>query len=211
MAKYNGPSYFNGENPRSFNPEVRKKSYNKDKEQDADKRSWIEEPNPFKNEHAKTLPDEVTRREDVEKGFREYLKEKRKALHNDQNKRTEHYIAPPFEASKVPSPIYGFKKPPLKKKDEWDYKNFREELQKEEYDFLLFEENETPELSKIWNNMLQDKQEKIKKEAEELPSASVKNMKRKTRLYRSLSGIIEEDQSGENYRKRNVPGFFSDE
>lgn len=209
MGKYEGPSYFNGEDSFTFDP-MKQVKLDKQYKKGNVKKAWIKETDPFENTHSKTLPEQVKRREDIEKGFREYLREKKIY---DQKTRSDHFIAPPFEASRVPSPIFGYKKPSLQqKKEEWDYEALKDELKKENYEFMLFEEYETPELTDLWDMLLQDEPPlDITEEQTSLFLKTPKQSKRKVRLYRSLSGIIEEDQSGANLYKRNVPGLFSDE
>lgn len=209
MAKYQGPSFLNGENLQSFNP--KKEEIKQDtKDQPKGKKSWIEEDNPFEQKHARELPKEVTHRQEIEKEFRQYLKDKKKMKHIQDSKRSKNYIAPPFEASKVPSPIYGFNPPPQKKKESWDYASLKEELKKENYEFLLFEEYETKELADLWEIVLEDEAPlDITEKQTALRIQAPKVSKRKPRLYRSLSGIIKEDQSGKNFNKHNVPGLFS--
>jgi hypothetical protein len=209
MTKYQGPSFYNGRNPSDFNPK-RINSHSTEDDISIDKQSWKEKADLFENEHAQKLPDQVTQRKQIEKEFREYLKEKKRMTQQTQRKRSKHYIAPPFEASKVPSPIYGYKQPPKKETEEWDYSALKEQLKKDNYEFLLYEEYETRELADLWEVVLEeespldisDKQTALKIKA---PKAS----KRKPRLYRSLSGIIKEDQSGNNVNKNDVPGLFS--
>lgn len=210
MAKYEGPSYFNGEDSISFDP-AKKQNKPKSRQYYSTKKekTWRNESATFENTHAKTLPNQVKRREEIEKGFREYLREKKTF---NQKNRSNYYVSPPFEASKVPSPIFGYKEPPVKKKlEEWDYGVLKEELQKENYEFMLFEEYETPELKDLWEMLLEDEPPlDITEEQTSLFLKTPKEPKKNVRLYRSLSGIIEEDKSGANYYKRNVPGFFSD-
>lgn len=210
MAKYQGPSFFNGEHPRPFNPD--QESYHTDDEKTSseEKRSWVEEANRFENKHAQQLPDQMMHRQEIEKEFRNYLKEKKQFHKVYEEKRSKHYIEPPFEASKVPSPIYGFKKPPEKREKVWDYGELKKDMKKEAHEFLLLEEFETPELVELWTGSNEPENKVEEQKPHTLHIKAPKKNKRKPRLHRSLSGIIEEDQSGANINKRNVPGLFSD-
>lgn len=209
MAKYQGPSFLNGENLHSFNPKQEEVNQSTEKPS-VEKKSWIEEDNRFEQKHVRELPEQVTHRQEVEKEFRQYLKEKKKMKHVYEAKRSKNYIDPPFEASKVPSPIYGFNPPPQRKRETWDYENLKDELKKENYEFLLFEEYETKELADLWDIVLEDEAPlDITDKQTALKIQAPKAAKRKPRLYRSLSGIIQEDQSGKNFNKHNVPGLFS--
>ena len=181
----------------------------------------------FKEKTAHTLPSQIKKRNDIEKGFQEYLNERKS---NPASTRSEHYIEPPFEASKVPSPIFGYKQPALKQEEKWSYEQLKQELEKPAEDFILFEEFATPELRHQWNIEEQPDSEKHqsldnteKSQYSQQPKTlkeqfSLKDTKssenstnKRMRLKRSLMHIIQEEQLGNNEKKRNIPGFFSDE
>lgn len=232
MSEYEGPSFFKHTKKQSTKPSTNRLKENLQSFQA--KGEEVEEKNLFTERNSHTLPDQIIKRDEIEKGFQEYLNDKNSY---SQNNRSKHYIAPPFEASKVPSPIFGYKKPLEKKVESWDFTALKEDLKKESFEFLLFEEFETSELKEYWEMQISDTQEKYKdiKESEtakeqsdhdtvfninqsskvkqnsdikvENPSTRNKRM----RLQQSLMNIIKEEQLGKNEKKRNLPGFFSDE
>jgi len=149
------------------------------------------------------LPKHVKSRESVEKGFREYLSHKEEA-------RRRGYISPPFEASKVPSPIYGYHKPKKEKKAAVDYDSLKQEMKKETRDLILYEEFVTEELEKEWRKekpkAALGEQEKNK----DRRGHSKKIAKKTFGLNRTLEAIMEEEKGGNNRLRRNVPGLFED-
>lgn len=210
MSKYQGPSLFNGERPISFDPVQKKRDKMIQSKETAKRYSETKDGDPFKHKHAQNLPEQVMQRQEVEKEFRQYLKEKKKAKHIQAAKRSNHYVAPPFEASRVPSPIFGYHNPVRQQKKEWDYEELKSQLQKEEYEFMLFEGYETQELTELWTMLIEDETilEKQEKEKNSLPLQQSKKLPKRTRLSRSLSGIIEEAQSGIDLGKSNIPVLF---
>lgn len=227
VAEYEGPSFFKHSKRQSSNPSTSRLKENLQFFKSSDQ--YVDDRGLFSERSTHTLPDQIIKRDEIEKGFQDYLEE-RKAYH--QVNRSKHYIEPPFEASKVPSPIFGYKKPLKKDRDNWDYLVLKKELEKEHFEYLMFEEFETSELIEYWQMQLNDEAENLKNaenskslsenRQSDLSSSKVpfeteikketKNSRNKRmKLQRSLMNIINEEQLGKNGSKRNLPGFFSDE
>lgn len=164
------------------------------------------EPLSFKDSYP--LPKELKRKEDIKKEFKDYL------THKDEDF-TRSYIKPPFEVSKVPSPVYGFKKKPVKSKaNPVDYDKMKNELKKAPHDFLIIDQYVTPELEEKWNGQdaldeSVDSQARVKiRQAK----TNVRESNKKTNgLHRSLASIMEDERSGSNNKRLDVPGFFNNE
>ncbi|SFB83660.1 hypothetical protein SAMN04488102_10146 [Alkalibacterium subtropicum] len=150
-----------------------------------------------------SLPKHVKSRESVEKGFKEYLS------HKEEDRRRG-YISPPFEASKVPSPIYGYHKPKKEKKPFVDYYRLKEEMKKETRDLILYEEFLTEELENEWQKeTAKDETPPKKAPNRKQGQTKIKKLTRKAYgLNRTLESIMEEEKSGNNRNRRNVPGLF---
>lgn len=150
----------------------------------------------FENRYA--LPDDIKRKEDIKKEFKEYLTRKDEGFNRG-------YVSPPFEASKVPSPYHGFNKPKLTKKNTYNYKQLKQRLTKAANDFIILESFSTLELEEAWEEKAQIDQvnhRSIKKTTRE-------NTIRSHGLHRTLESIMNEEQSGNNNSKRNIPGYFT--
>lgn len=155
-----------------------------------------------------SLPEDIKRKEDIKKEFKDYLTRKEESFDRG-------YIAPPFEVSKVPSPYYGFKKPKKKKKRVYNYRELKTSLAKKKSDFIILEDFSTPELEAEWGrqgNTIEDKPlvtEKDKSSAESSKRPVRVKAGRSHGLHRTLESIMDEEQSGNNNSKRNVPGYFN--
>lgn len=217
MVEYDGPSFFKHVKNQSTLKSTKRLKANLEQKQP---KKLDSKENLFSEEHKHSLPNQIQRRGEVEKGFQQYLEEKKTT---GSPNRSKHYIEPPFEVSKVPSPIYGFKKPVKKERDNWNYSLLKETLRKASNEFLLFEEFETTELIADWNAKEQLNQSKAtvqespkmndKANEDRLQSSKKENKqdeKKRMRLHRSLMNIIQEEQLGANKSKREIPGFFSD-
>ncbi|WP_225744383.1 hypothetical protein [Marinilactibacillus sp. Marseille-P9653] len=217
MVEYDGPSFFKHVKHQSTLKSTKRLKANLEQKQPRELES---KENLFSEEHTHSLPNQIQSRGEVEKGFQQYLEEKRTTgLPN----RSKHYIEPPFEVSKVPSPIYGFKKPVKKEQDHWNYERLKETLKKASNEFLLFEEFETAAPIADWNFKekqhqsqitIQESTESTNKVNQDQIESSKKetkqDAKKRMRLHRSLMNIIQEEQLGANKSKREIPGFFSD-
>ncbi|MCC5889042.1 MAG: hypothetical protein JJU01_00645 [Alkalibacterium sp.] len=152
------------------------------------------------------LPEDIKRKEDIKKEFKNYLTHKEESFNRG-------YVAPPFEASKVPSPYHGFKKPKARGKKVIDYSKLKNDMAKQPSDFIILETFSTPELETIWTHQ----SESCKPQPDKKLKSSSKSFKRPTRekasrshgLHRTLESIMDEEQSGNNNSKRNVPGYFN--
>lgn len=150
-----------------------------------------------------TLPKHVKSRESVEKGFKEYLS------HKEEDRRRG-YISPPFEVSKVPSPIYGFHKRKQETKASVDYDRLKEEMKKETRDLIVYEECLTEELEREWRTE-KIKEEKLLQEQSKNNKSRMKPKKLTKKTYglnRTLEAIMEEEKGGNNEKRRDVPGLF---
>ncbi|WP_208559103.1 hypothetical protein [Marinilactibacillus kalidii] len=210
MGEYNGPSFMKHAKHHSSHTSTNRLKSNLENKNEH--KSENDEQQIFNEDRTHSLPNQIRSRAEVEKGFQEYLHDKKIT---DTPNRTKHYIEPPFEVSRVPSPIYGFKKPVKKSVETWDYTALTEALKKEPFDFILFEEYVTEEITSFW-----DKQEHHSKETgspdkkeftQTFKTENKQDEKKRMRLHRSLMNIIQEEQLGANASKRNIPGFFSDE
>lgn len=142
-----------------------------------------------------TLPKELKSRDTIEKGFKEYLSNKK----TDEEDFERKYISPPFEVSRVPSPVYGYNRPAKRETVPTDYAQLKKDMIKEACTFILFEEYaplDKPELTK------DEKKIAAIKEKTKQP------IRRGYGLHRSLASIIEEEKSGNNSNKSEVPGLF---
>lgn len=225
MSEYEGPSFFKHKKKQSERPSTNRLKENL---QSFHAREEVEEKDLFSERNSHTLPDQIVKRDEIEKGFQEYLNEK---TPYGQTNRSKYYIAPPFEASKVPSPIFGYKRPSKKEVESWDFSALKENLKKESFEFLLFEEFETSELKEYWEMQVSDTQEKAQdikeqsvhnivsttkqtskvKQSSDIKVESPNTRNKRMRLQQSLMNIIKEEQLGKNEKKRNLPGFFLDE
>lgn len=152
-----------------------------------------------------TLPGEVKRKEEIKKEFKEYLEHPQESFNRT-------YIDPPFEVSKVPSPVYGYNKPPKKtKKPTTDYSILKQEMQKKTEEFLILEEYATEPLKEKWGwtsepeatSELPD-QMKIQK-----AKSTVREKTKKTYgLNRTLASIMDDDRNDNINRRSEVPGLF---
>ncbi|GEK91443.1 hypothetical protein [Alkalibacterium kapii] len=146
-----------------------------------------------------SLPENIKSREIVEKGFKDYLS-------NQDNKRSKGYISPPFEASKVPSPIYGYHKPKKDTRPIVDYKQLKDEMKKDRRDLILFEAFITEELKSDWLGKIKNQEDFAEKKQN---SRKQLKAKRIHGLNRTLEDIIEEEKGGKNQKRNHVPGFFN--
>lgn len=150
-----------------------------------------------------SLPKHVKSRDDVEKGFKEYL------YHKEEDRRRG-YISPPFEVSKVPSPIYGYHRPKKEEVKIVNYDKLRQDMKKEAKDYILYEDFVTEELNDLWRIEAENEM----KESEDVKNRQVSqyNAKKLTKksfgLNRTLASIMEEEKGGHNSERRNVPGLF---
>lgn len=227
MVEYEGPSFFKHAKRQSSDPSTDRLKENLHFFKSTDQQPTGDR-ELFSERSSHTLPDHIIKRDEIEKGFQDYLEEK--STYNPP--RSKHYVEPPFEASRVPSPIFGYKKPLKKDNEDWDYGLLKEKLKKEHFEFLMFEEFETPELTEYWEMQLDDEKKLSPKNkntnslstSKEATLAQTKvpfktEMKKETqnsrnkrmKLQRSLMNIINEEQLGKNKFKSNLPGFFSDE
>ncbi|WP_423189717.1 hypothetical protein ACO1PF_02065 [Alkalibacterium sp. f15] len=151
-----------------------------------------------------SLPKYVKSREDVEKGFKEYLTDK-------EEDRRRGYISPPFEVSRVPSPIYGYHKPKKEIKNKLNYDKLKADMKKEKKDFIVYEKHVTEELEILWRESTSQRTEEVRKSRKKVVPQikSMKLTKKSFGLNRTLAAIMEEEKSGNNNEKRNVPGLFN--
>lgn len=154
------------------------------------------------------LPEDIKRKEEIKKEFKDYLTHKEEGFDRG-------YVAPPFEVSKVPSPYYGFNKPKPKKKRLHDYGKLKNKMTKKASDYIILESFSTPELESAWNHQ-SEKGKSLTEPAEEkqVSSQSFERPRREKAvrthgLHRTLESIMNEEQSGNNNSKRNVPGYFN--
>lgn len=218
MVEYDGPSFFKHVKHQSTLESTKRLKANLEKKQPKELES---KENLFSEEHTHSLPNQIQSRGEVEKGFQQYLEETTTTTGSPN--RSKHYIEPPFEVSKVPSPIYGFKKPIKKERENWNYEQLKETLKKTSNEFLLFEEFETAELIAGWNTKEQSNQAEAtiqesieaidivnREKIEPSKKENKQDDKKRMRLHRSLMNIIQEEQLGANKTKREIPGLFSD-
>lgn len=126
------------------------------------------------------LPKDLKSRDSIEKGFRDYLNNKQDHEEETFERRS---ISPPFEVSRVPSPFYGYKERPKGIKQTINYHKLKKDMYKKSDDFILFESEFTKEQVKP-------------------------TIKKGYGLHRTLASIIEEEKSGNNVDKSEVPGLF---
>lgn len=91
------------------------------------------------------LPKHVKSRDDVEKGFKDYL------YHKEEDRRRG-YISPPFEVTRVASPIHGYHRPKNEEIKTVDYEKLRQDMKKQPKDWLLYETYVTKEIEDVWEN-----------------------------------------------------------
>ena len=150
-----------------------------------------------------TLPKHVKSRESVEKGFKDYLS-------NREEDRRRGYISPPFEVSKVPSPIFGYHKPKKDTKALVDYDKLKKEMAKETRDLIVYEEFLTEELENQWRTE-ESNDEKVFHDPKKKAAFDTKSKKLTKKMYglnRTLESIMEEEKGGNNRNRRDVPGLF---
>lgn len=153
------------------------------------------------------LPKDLKRKEDIKKEFKEYLN------HKDEEF-TRSYIKPPFEVSKVPSPVYGFKKRSKIKAQSVDYDQLKEKMRKETHEFLIFDEFVTSGLEDKWEDEYILGETVDRKTQVKIKQAKTKvheNNKKTNGLHRTLASIMEDERSGSNDKRIEVPGFFNNE
>ncbi|MCC5895153.1 MAG: hypothetical protein JJU16_06780 [Alkalibacterium sp.] len=153
------------------------------------------------------LPKDLKRKEDIKQEFKEYL------THKDEEF-TRSYIKPPFEVSKVPSPVYGFKKRTKTIEHPVDYLDLKNKMRKETHEFLTFEPFVTPELEDKWNvaSILDDKVDRSTRVKITKAKTGVRENNKKTNgLHRTLASIMEDERSGSHSERIEVPGFFNNE
>lgn len=152
-----------------------------------------------------TLPGEVKRKEEIKKEFKEYLEHPQESFNRT-------YIDPPFEVSKVPSPVYGYNKRPGKiKKPTIDYGVLKQEMQKKPEEFLILEEYATQSMKEKWGLTSESDP------SPELPArmkiqkakSTVREKTKKTYgLNRTLASIMDDDRNDNINRRSEVPGLF---
>lgn len=165
------------------------------------------EPERFRDNYV--LPGELRRKEEVAREFKDYIEHKEES--GDRG-----YIHPPFEASKVPSPYHGFNKPTKKKGRRTDYSRLKKGLKKKADEFLLFDTYATDELEDLWRGRqeIPDQTNPTERAEEKVYTRKtgktkvMEKVRRTNGLHRTLSTIMDEDRSGENQKKMNVPGLF---
>ncbi|EXJ22906.1 hypothetical protein ADIAL_1757 [Alkalibacterium sp. AK22] len=165
------------------------------------------QPERFKDNYV--LPGELKRKEEVAREFRDYIEHREETGERG-------YIHPPFEASKVPSPYHGFNKPKKKKVKKTDYSKLKKDLRKNADEFLLFDVCVTEDLEAAWlereGNLIQSsspsKHEEQSKKTRKTKAKVLEKVRRTNGLHRTLSTIMDDDRSGENQKKMNVPGLF---
>ena len=155
----------------------------------------------FSFDETHRLPKDLKSRESIERGFKDYLSNKQS---HDENNFERRYISPPFEVSRVPSPVFGYNERPKENRRLINYTKLKRDMLKRPDDYLLFEtENATePEIKSCAST-------------EEIPNKIIR-AKEKTKpaikksygLHRTLESIIEEEKSGNNGDKSEVPGLF---
>jgi len=149
-----------------------------------------------------SLPKHVKSREKVEKGFKEYLTHKEEV-------RSRGYVHPPFEVSRVPSPIHGYHTPENRPKPYIDYDRLKEEMKKPDTDLILFEKFVTEELEERWRSKAQQSNRKDRENKKHTQKNRPKKISgRAYGLNRTLESIMEEEKGGNNSERRNVPGLF---
>lgn len=152
------------------------------------------------------LPKHLKSRDELEKEFKDYLSTKEESFERKT-------IAPPFEVSKVPSPVYGYKRPKAKKQEP-NYGQLKQDMEKKPADFIFYEETLPTEVALAWE--YEDRSKKPVESKENTPNvhedvAQVKvkpQLRRGYGLHRTLATIIEEEKSGNNSGKSEVPGLF---
>ncbi|GEN51367.1 hypothetical protein [Alkalibacterium pelagium] len=152
-----------------------------------------------------TLPGEVKRKEEIKREFKEYLE-------HPQESYNRTYIDPPFEASKVPSPVYGYNKPPRqRKKPTIDYGVLKQEMQKKPEEFLVLEEHATQSLKEKWgwtseSEPFSDLPDQMK--IQKAKSVVREKTKKTYGLHRTLASIMDDDRNDSINRRSEVPGLF---
>lgn len=152
------------------------------------------------------LPKELKRKEDIKTEFRNYLN------HADEDF-TRSYIKPPFEVSKVPSPVYGYKKRTKPEVKSFDYSVLKEKMRKESSDFIILDEFVTPEMEAKWQGSDSLNEETDSQTRDKIRQAKNKvreNNKKVNGLNRTLVSIMEDERSG-SHNRIEVPGFFNKE
>ncbi|WP_161877810.1 hypothetical protein [Alkalibacterium sp. MB6] len=157
------------------------------------------------------LPKHLKSRDELEKEFKDYLSTKEDSFERKT-------ISPPFEVSKVPSPVYGYKRPKAKKQEP-KYSQLKDDMVKKPAEFIFYEDHVPPEVSAQWgfeeNRQMDVNKDKVQP-AKELSKANDNRakvalkpqIKRGYGLHRTLAAIIEEEKSGNNSGKSEVPGLF---
>lgn len=162
-----------------------------------------------KFENRYSLPEDIKRKEEIKKEFKDYLTHKEEGFDRG-------YVPPPFEASKVPSPYYGFKKPKTQEKKVVDYTRLKNNMTKKSTEFIILETFSTPQLEAAWKSHIENNDPKRShsvnshKHTEALNKTRKQKVIRSHGLHRTLESIMNEEQSGNNNSKRNVPGYFND-
>lgn len=147
------------------------------------------------------LPKDIKSRETIEKGFKDYLSDKQK---RDEENFERRYISPPFEVSRVPSPVYGYNKRPKETKQDIDYEKLKSDMLKKENEFILFESQDYHDDQTIKKPI----EKEIPEEIAQAEKKAKPTLKKSYGLHRTLESIIEEEKSGNNGDKSEVPGLF---
>lgn len=153
----------------------------------------------FNEKHS--LPKDLQSRDSIEKGFKDYLSTKQS---HDEKNFERRYISPPFEVSRVPSPVYGYNERPKNNKQIINYAKLKRDMIKQSSDYLLFEMDTIREAQPKQQQTNTDMPKKIARAKEKAKPA----IKKGYGLHRTLESIIEEEKSGNNGDKSEVPGLF---
>lgn len=147
------------------------------------------------------LPKDLQSRESIERGFKDYLSTKQS---HDENKFERRYISPPFEVSRVPSPVFGYHERPKENRRQINYTKLKRQMLKSPNDYLLFEtENATETDFKPYSSIEATSNKMVQTRGKIKPAN-----KKSYGLHRTLESIIEEEKSGNNGDKSEVPGLF---
>lgn len=147
------------------------------------------------------LPKDLKSRESIEREFKDYLSTKQAY---DEKNFERRYISPPFEVSRVPSPVFGYNERPKDNRRKTNYTKLKRDMLKRPNDYLLFETESAPESSikpRPSTEAIPDKNVQAREKTKPV-------IKKSYGLHRTLESIIEEEKSGNNGDKSEVPGLF---
>lgn len=179
MAGYDGPSIYH-------------------KKMDPERNSFLKKDDPIKEKRDTLFPDT----QEKEKLAKQVLT------------RSHTRSSTPFQVTKVPSPIYGSQSRPEKKEEKVDYSLIKKRLEKEEATFLLFDGYVKEEYVNWLGetaepNSFDSSHTRKKISASASYRIKKKNLKRRSGLSKSLSGIIEDERTSHDSRDKTMSSLFS--